>query len=600
MSDALGMFAPEIVLVAVASAIYVAGAFVNRPDLWRWLALAALLAASVALLLVPSGRVPGLPLEADLLALYVRWLGLGCGLLLVGTAWRPLAGPATAEFLGSLLLAVAGVMLTASAQDLLVLFVALELISIPTYIVLYIGRHDASSQEATAKYFYLSILASAILLYGFSFLYGVSGSMDLAVVRQRLADLEGPCSAWGTLARIALGLIFGGLCFRIAAVPFHFYAPDVYQGTTHANAALLSVLPKIAGLTALVRLVAVAMAELQPYAWPVALAVAGLTMTLGNVVALWQNHLRRLLAYSSIAHAGYMLMGLAVFLVPSGREGPWDGASGLLLYLAVYAVATIGMFAVLALFGRDEQQLDHLDELAGLAWTSGPLRPMMAWLMAVFLFSLTGLPPLAGFWGKLAIFASALQVGQHAAEPTASWFLALAVLGVLNSAVAAAYYLRIVGLMFFRMPRATPPVRPGTGGTVGTAVVCALLTVVLIGLYPGLWIGWARHSSPTVPAVVPRASRPADAPEAPFRARMDWVSEREPAGGSGLALTHSSPPANPQPPIAHACHGPSPSRSRGSGPPARFHPPAYLRAGCRSHHCVLQPVVSGVAGSFGG
>lgn len=538
MSDVLGMFAPEVLLVAGASAICVAGAFTSRPGLWRWIALAGLLAASVALLVVPSGRVPGIPLDVDLLALYVRWLGLGAGLLLVGTAWRPLPGPATAEFMGALLLAVAGVMLTASARDLVVLFVALELVSIPTYIVLYLGRHDAASQEAAAKYFYLSILASAILLYGFSFLYGVSGSMDLAVVRHRLADLEGPCSAWGALARIALGLIFGGLCFRMAAVPFHFYAPDVYQGTTHANAALLSVLPKIAGLTALVRVVAVAMADLEPYAWPVALAISGFTMTLGNVVALWQNNVRRLLAYSSIAHAGYMLIGLAGFLVSSGRGEPWDGASAMLLYLVVYAVATIGLFAALALFGRDEQQLDHVEELAGLAWMSGPLRPMIAWLMALFLFSLAGLPPLAGFWGKLAIFASALQVGQRAADPAASWFLALAVLGVLNSAVAAAYYLRIVGLMFFRMPRTTPPVRPGTGGSVGTAVACAILTVVLIGLYPGLWIGWARQATPSVPPVVPRITRSADAPDTPFHVTMDSASEGERAGGSGPALTH--------------------------------------------------------------
>jgi NADH-quinone oxidoreductase subunit N len=499
LPDTVMMFAAEIVVVAVAVAIYLGGVFVASRGLWRWIALGGLLAAGAALWGSPVGRVADSPLDVDNLANFMRWLALGSGLLLVGANWRPLPGPSTPEYLGSLLLAIAGAMLAASARDLVLLFVSLELISIPTYILLYLGRRDAASQEAAAKYFYLSIFASALLLYGFSFLYGATGSMDLGVIHDRLKSLCETAGAFGALAKIGLALILAGLGFRIAAVPFHFYAADVYQGTTHENAAMLSVLPKIAGLTALVRVVAVGMAGMESYAWPAVLVLSVLTMTLGNAVALWQDNVRRLLAYSSIAHAGYMLIGLAVFMAPgTGGGGDWDGVGAMLFYLLVYAVATIGAFAALAVFGSQERQLDSVEELAGLAWTPGPIRPAMAWLIALFLLSLTGIPTLAGFWGKLAIFASSLSVGRTETADARPWFIALAVIGVVNSAIAAAYYLRVVGVMFFRTPSNAPPIRDRSSGPVVAALACAVLTVVLIGLYPGPWIGWANESSPRV------------------------------------------------------------------------------------------------------
>jgi NADH-quinone oxidoreductase subunit N len=408
------------------------------------------------------------------------------------------------------------------------LFVSLELVSIPTYILLYLGRRDAAGHEAAAKYFYLSVFASALLLYGFSFLYGAAGSMDLDVIRQRLESLREANDAFGAFARIALALILAGLGFRIAAVPFHFYAPDVYQGTTHQNAALLSVLPKIVGLAALVRVVAVAMPGVQSYAWPAVLVLSVLTMTLGNVVALWQDSMRRLLAYSSIAHAGYLLIGLAVFMASAPAGGAaWDGVAAMLFYLLVYAVATIGAFAALAVFGTRERQIDEIDQLTGLAWTPGTLRRITAWVLAISLLSLTGIPPLAGFWGKLAVFASSLSVGRAAAVEAGPWFVALAVIGVVNSAIAAAYYLRVVGVMFFRTPAEPPPIRHRAGGPIAAALGCAVLTVVLIGLYPGPWIGWADHSSPRIaaPARPPlldraQAARPVD------NGRIWSISER--------------------------------------------------------------------------
>lgn len=490
-TETVFLLTPEIALVAVAVAIYVAGAFSQSREVWSWIAAGGVIVAALAL-----WKSSGHEYEAwqgslvlDGLAWYVRWLALASGGLLVLLTSRPLSGPGTPEYVASLLLAVAGVMLAASAGNLVLLFVGLELVSIPTYVLLYLPRRDAASQEATAKYFFLSVLSSAILLYGFSFLYGAAGSTDLRVIHERLAGPAAEPGGLGGLAKLAGVLIFAGLGFKIAAVPFHFYAPDVYQGTTNPNAGLLSVVPKIAGFVALVRLVALTMpvedesvGHLYAYTWRVAMALAVLTMTFGNVMALWQDNLRRLLAYSSIAHAGYMLIALAVALA----SGPGDsrglsGLGALLLYLCVYIVATIGAFAALAYLGRRDRQVDGVEELAGL----GRTRPLLAAMIGVFMFSLAGIPPLAGFWGKLYVFGSAFSIGvaDGGAGSTGTWFIGLGVVGVLNAAIAAAYYLRIVAVMYFRLPLAAP--RPGGGaGAWSATVLCAVLTV-LIGVWPG-------------------------------------------------------------------------------------------------------------------
>jgi len=497
IGETASLLAAEIVLAAVAAMVYLAGALVDRREVWRWMALGGLALAAAALAAVAKEAPAGVAVEADGLARYARWLALGVGALLVLLAWRPLPAHGTAEYLGSLLLAIAGLMLVAVARDLVTLFVALEMVSIPTYVLLYLGRRDVGSQEATVKYFYLSVLASAMLLYGFSFLYGAAGSMDLGEIHHRLAAGPTGPSGFGAFARAATVLIFAGLGFRIAAVPFHFYAPDVFQGTSTANAGLLSVVPKIAGMVALVRLAAAAMPGVQPYAWPVALVLAALSMTVANLLALWQDNLRRLLAYSSIANAGFLLVGLTAYLACGGTRGPWDGAGGLLFYLVAYALATVGAFAVLACLGRDDDQVESVEELAGLAWSAGPIRPVLAVLLAIFLFSLTGVPPLAGFWGKLAVLASTLSL--RAMPPAAApWLVGLAVLGVLNSAIAAAYYLRIVAVIFFRTPQGIPAIKGDAWGTLVAAVACAIL-VVYIGVRP---LPLLRAASDAVPAAV--------------------------------------------------------------------------------------------------
>ncbi len=482
-TETLWLLAPEIVLIATAALIYVAGAFVDAVSSWRWLAGAGVVVAAV-LLAVRGGEDPSVagPVAADALAHFARGLALAVGGLFVLLASRPLRQPGTPEYLGSLLLTVAGLMLAAAADDLVFLFVGLELVSIPTYILLAVGRRDIEGREAAAKYFFLSVFASAMLLYGLAFLYGAFGTTDFSAMLESLRSdpvfLDGQ---FGMLVRVGVVLLFAGLGFKIAAVPFHFYAPDVYQGTSHANAAVLSVLPKAAGMLVLVRLLVLTLPDTSvlSYSWRIALVLAVLTMTFGNVVALWQENLRRLMAYSSIAHAGYMLVGLAVGLAtPSGVVSRWDGVAALLFYLVVYSLATIGTFAALSFIARRRRQIDAVDELAGLAST----RPKVAAMIALFMFSLAGIPPLAGFWGKLVIFAGALGV-QPAVLGVRPWFLALAVIGMVNAAVAAAYYLRVVGVMYFRTPLA-PVGAKGGAGAGAAAALCGLLTVV-IGLYPG-------------------------------------------------------------------------------------------------------------------
>lgn len=481
-TETVCLLIPECVLIATALAIYVAGAFVDAPRRWSWVAAGGILLAAGSLwlqsgtVIFEGGGLDG-PVSSDGLATFGRWFALAFGGLFVLLSSRPLSGPGTSEYVGSLLLAIAGLMLVSGASELVLLFLGLELISIPTYILLYLGRRDSNSQEATLKYFFLSILASAMLLYGFSFLYGTTGTTDLTAMRAVAVASAGLAD----LSKVALVLILAGLGFKIAAVPFHFYAPDVYQGTTHTNAAVLSVLPKAAGFIALTRIVVVAMPGMEVHAWRVVLVLAVLTMTFGNVVALWQNNLRRLLAYSSIAHAGYMLIGLAVALASqaTGQPMAFGGLGAMLFYLCVYTVATIGTFAVLDYLGDRDKQVESIDELAGL----GRTRPVAAAMTAVFMFSLAGIPPLAGFQGKLSIFLSALRVnGQSAGDNLEPWFIGLAIIGVINAAIAAAYYLRIIGTIYFRTPLGTPRAEGGLGSWCA-AVACAVLALV-IGIYP--------------------------------------------------------------------------------------------------------------------
>ncbi len=489
--ETVQLLTPETVLIAAAVAIYLGGAFFASFKAWQFIAGAAIAGAAALLWLQHGKTSTAEPLALDLMACYGRWAALAFGAMLV-----LLASDAMPEYIGSLLLSIVGLMLTAASGDLVLLFVSLELISIPTYILLYLGRRDDFSQESAVKYFFLSILSSAILLYGFSFLYGQAGATDLSAIQVFFNNAASEPAKLSILSKLALVLVFAGLCFKAAAVPFHFYAPDVYQGTTYPNAALLSVIPKAAGLIAMARLIVAAMPGLEPCSWQIVLIVSILTMTVGNLLALWQDDLRRLLAYSSIAQAGYMLMGLAAAL--AARHGTnWSGIGALLFYIAAYAAATLGVFALLEYLGRPVRSLDGIEELAGLAQT----RPWPAAMLAVCMFSLAGVPPLVGFWGKFCIFGSVLDIAGWAESSSnvGRWFLGLAVAGALNAAIAAAYYLRVVGVLYFRTPLATPRAEGGAGPW-SAAVLCTLL-VIAAGVFPApLMQETKKAATPVCPA----------------------------------------------------------------------------------------------------
>ncbi len=318
-------------------------------------------------------------------------------------------------------------------------------------------------------------------------------------------------------------LILAGLGFKMAVVPFHFYAPDVYQGTTNVNAGVMAIAPKVAGLVVLVRLLIVASpsAELTQTLWHLSLAIAVVTMTVGNLLALWQQNIRRLLAYSSIAHAGYMFMGLAVGFPTMDAMGPGgasstavDGIAAALFYLLIYVVATLGTFAALAYLGQREREIDRVDELAGLGGT----HPLVALSIAIFMFSLTGIPPLAGFWGKLALLTSAMSAGASAGDSaTRLWFVTLAIVAALNAAIAAGYYLRVVAVMYFRSPEQVARAEGGQLARLATVVAAAL--VVVTAIFSGTLMSGAHRASQAVRSAyrqddaVQIATRPADVSE---------------------------------------------------------------------------------------
>lgn len=499
---------PEIALVGVACIVFVGGTLMANRHLWAAVSLAGL---ALAFALVPLA-MPVLdgppnvyvnPLLGDALAHFIRLLALGGGAVLILLSWNEVGDRQAADYFACLLILLAGLALTGAANELVTLFLALELISIPTYVMLYIPRHDQAAQEAALKYFMLSIFSSALLLFGFSYLYGLTGSTNLAVLLDTLNGLGG--SDVPLSAQVAVIFVVAGLGFRIAAVPFHFYAPDVYQGTSAAMAGLLAFVPKAAGFAALLRVLGFVPAEWALGDLPIGTALssqvpillwflAAVTMFLGNVLAVRMQEgdsVQRLFAYSSIAHAGYMLIGLAA--APYLRRGPGpDGIEALLFYLVAYSVMTLGAFAVLAYLHSPERPVQSVDDLAGL----GRTHPWVAALMTVFLFSLIGIPFTAGFNGKLLIFLGAIGVNDPEPERAriVILFRVLAVIGAINAAIGAWYYLRLIAVMYLRT--ALKPVsRPGSVPGFAAIAVCAALTIGLSLPPAGDWLLRAAHDA---------------------------------------------------------------------------------------------------------
>jgi NADH-quinone oxidoreductase subunit N len=368
-----------------------------------------------------------------------------------------------AEYYSLLLLASTGMMLIASAAEFLVLYLGLELMSLCAYVLVGITRDKPASNEAGMKYFLLGSFASVLLLYGISLIYGVTGATDFATIAAHLK--VGTTTGTATpLLGIAIALIVGGLAFKIAAVPFHAWAPDAYEGASTPVAGFLAAGSKAAGLAALGRVCMVAFASEQGVWSAIMILLAALSMAIGSLLALAQTNMKRMLAYSSVAHAGYALLGLI--------SGTADGASATMTYAFVYAFMTLGAFGIVVGMG---ERGESLDGYRGLAATT----PMTAWLMFLFLLSLTGIPPTAGFAAKFGVILSAVRSGH----------IFLAVLAVLCSVVSAFFYLRVAVLMFMTDAQESAPGR--FPAAVSAAVVLAAFVTIVGGIFPGSFAVWA-------------------------------------------------------------------------------------------------------------
>ena len=476
---------PVLVLAGWALVLLLVDLFVpaGRKALTGWLALVGPAGAVLALTLWPNGGALtgfGGMLAADGFAVFLHLLFLGSAalIILLALTYLPRAGIERGEFYVLLLLTVSGMLLMAQAADLIVVFLALE----PLYILAGFARPRLSSEESAMKYFLLGAFASGFFVYGVALTYGAAGSTNLnAIVTAAQTGLvQGAAAAQALpVARSLLvagaALILVGLGFKVAAVPFHMWTPDVYEGAPSVVTAFMSVGAKAGGFAALLRVFVTAFPGLAPQ-WASLLAIlAALTMIVGNFAALRQGNIKRLLAYSSIAHAGYILMALPAAGSSFAAQSDYAVGSAL-FYLLAYALTTLGAWAVVMAVERQEGDGLALTDYAGLA----ARRPGLALAMALFMFSLTGLPPTAGFIAKFSLFRAAIDAG----------YLWLAIVGVLTSLVSAYYYLRVVVLMFMRPGAAQALARP----TLDLAVGVTALATLLIGLLPGPLLDLAQRS----------------------------------------------------------------------------------------------------------
>ncbi len=471
---------PEIVLTGAIFAVLLLDLLLRQHPRRGAILLAAaclgLAAAGLAIAGVPAGPQPlfyGM-LVADGFALFVK--GLVILAALVGVILAALSPEVRrgqyGEYLILILCLTLGMSLLAGAQNLLMLYLALELVSLPSYILAGFRHGDRKSSEAALKYVVFGAAASGLMLYGFSLLYGLAGTLDLPGIGETVVarGFAGGVDAQ-LLVVIAVLLSVAGFAFKVAAVPFHMWCPDVYEGAPTPFVAFLSVAPKAAGFAALLRFFLVGFGQpagfpaAGEFPWPLVLGVLAMaTMTVGNFAAIGQDNVKRLLAYSSIAHAGYLLMAAAV--------GSPLAVQGILLYLPIYLLMNMGAFMVVMAV-RERTGSESIEAYKGL----GTRAPYLAVVMAIFLFSLTGIPPFAGFIGKFFLFAAALQT-------KSPFFYVVAVVGVINSVVSLYYYARIVRACFLE--------KPAEGEAplfVGSPAVAMLGVLAVPTLVLGIWWG---------------------------------------------------------------------------------------------------------------
>ncbi|MGB0767266.1 MAG: NADH-quinone oxidoreductase subunit N [Phycisphaeraceae bacterium] len=536
---------PEITMLIGACACLIAGLSSHQAirKATPMVAIATLVASVIVLLIFgESDQSHFLGLGA--MAGYLKLAVLGMGVLLVfvatgtvdrikqvidaeakdGRAFDP-GDDYKAEFFAFMLFSLTGVMLTAGASDLVWLFLALELTSLPTYVMVATSRDrdNGLAQESAVKYFFLGALSAAVFLYGFTLIYGATGFTEFAKIGTHVADNgASPMMVLG----VALSVI--GVCFKIAAVPMHFYTADVYQGAATPVTAFLAFVPKAAGMIALIAILGLPLSDAhsaagiralpEPIVYLVAV-IAAVTMTFGNALGLVQTNLKRVLAYSSIAHSGYMLIGvlvgpmLAVSLMrdnPDADTSLSNGTAAVLFYLIAYGLSTIGAFAVIGCLTRkDGGEVESYDDLAGMRTR----HPFQAGVLLVSVVSLVGLPPLVGFLGKVYLIGSAFSAGT-VESGHAGLYRGLVVLLIVNSAMSAGYYLRIVGTAFFGEDKGqtvvtAPPLRR-VGG-----VVAALASIALGGYPSAGWLaGTAKSASEPTATSAPTDATDADPADA--------------------------------------------------------------------------------------
>jgi NADH-quinone oxidoreductase subunit N len=435
MNQSLLLALPEIVVAASGLLLLMFGVFRrgNSTRIVSWLVVAVLIVATILVLMAPSqtDHAFGGLFVTDRYAVFVKVLVLlsAAVAMMMSLGYIEREQMARFEFPVLLLFSTLGMMLMVSANDLISLYVGLELQSLALYVIAAFRRDTIRSTEAGLKYFVLSALSSALLLYGSSLIYGFAGTTKFDGLAALFIGLGGAQPSLGLI--VGLVFLIAGLAFKVSAVPFHMWTPDVYEGAPTPVTAFFSMAPKVAAIGLFGRVLIGPFGPLtgdwQQIIWFISFA----SMAFGAVAAINQHNIKRLMAYSSIANVGYALVGLAA--------GTPEGLSGMLIYMAIYVVMNAGTFAVILAMRQQGRMVEGISDLAGL----GKTQPLMAGSMAIFMFSLAGIPPLAGFFGKFFVFRAAINSGLY-------W---LAVLGVLTSVVGAFYYIRIVKVMYFDEPR---------------------------------------------------------------------------------------------------------------------------------------------------
>ena len=473
---------PEIFLAVIAMALLMVGVFQKTTDnagevrtarLVNRLGTVSLVLALLLVATVAGGVMQtfGGMFVSDPFSVYFKVLILIASALtlVISQNYMENQGIARFEYAILILFATLGMMIMVSANNLLSLYLGLEMQSLSLYVIATFNRDDERSTEAGLKYFVLGAVASGMLLYGSSLVYGFAGTTDFAAIGALFADGHGPHASLGLIVGIVF--ILAGLSFKVSAVPFHMWTPDVYEGAPTPVTAFFSVAPKIAAIALFLRVMVGPFGDLVQHWQQIVVLISVASMLLGAFAAINQTNIKRMMAYSSIGHVGYALIGLAV-----ANEA---GVRGVMIYMAVYLFMNIGAFACILTMRRGDRMVGNISDLAGMSKT----HPMVAAALAVFMFSMAGIPPLAGFFSKLYIFFAAIESG----------FFALAIIGVLSSVVGAFYYLRIIKVVYFDEP--AEPLEKPVDRNLAFVIAGTALVVIVFFAAPGTVIDSAAAAA---------------------------------------------------------------------------------------------------------